>query len=61
VAGVVGALTEDDDIDSYRRRKRAHHEATLAIAALTGRPRLAREVADLLDALAERDARRAGA
>jgi (p)ppGpp synthase/HD superfamily hydrolase len=101
VAGVVGALTEDDDIDSYRgrkralreqiaaavapatdvaladkiaslrhlrltgrrlpKRKRAHYGATLAIAAPTGRPGLAREVADLLDALAERDARSAGA
>jgi hypothetical protein len=95
VAGVVGALTEDDEIDSYRRRKRAlreqiaaagapatdvaladkiaslrhlrltgrrlpkrkraHYEATLAIAAATARAELASEVADLLEALAERD------
>jgi (p)ppGpp synthase/HD superfamily hydrolase len=91
VAGVVGALTEDDGIESYRRRKRAlreqigaagapatdvaladkiaslrylratgrrlpkrkraHYEATLAIAAATARPELASEVADLLKAL----------
>jgi hypothetical protein len=95
VAGVVGALTEDDDIESYRRRKRAlreqiaaagapasdvaladkiaslqylrltgrrlpkrkraHYEATLAIAAPTALAPLSREVADLLAALAERD------
>jgi (p)ppGpp synthase/HD superfamily hydrolase len=95
-ASLVGALTEDDGIDSYRRRKRAlreqiaaagapatdialadkiaslrhlrlsgrrlpkrkraHYEATLAGAAPTARPGLANEVADLLAALAERDA-----
>jgi (p)ppGpp synthase/HD superfamily hydrolase len=36
-------------------RKRAHYEATLAIAVGTAQPRLAGEVADLLAALAERD------
>jgi GTP pyrophosphokinase len=96
VADVVGALTEDDEIGSYRRRKRAlreqiaaagapatdvaladkvaslrylsvtggrlpkrkraHYEATLAAAAPSASPRLAVEVADLLAALAERDA-----
>ena len=95
VAGVVGALTEDDDIASYHRRKRAlreqiagagapatdvaladkiaslrylratgrrlpkrkraHYEATLAIAAATARAELASEVTDLLAALAERE------
>jgi (p)ppGpp synthase/HD superfamily hydrolase len=96
VAGLVGALTEDDGIESYRRRKRslreqiaaagppatdvaladkvvslrymltsgrrlpkrkrAHYEATLAIAAATARPRLAGEVRELLVRIAERDA-----
>jgi (p)ppGpp synthase/HD superfamily hydrolase len=96
VAGLVAALTEDDDIRGYRprkralreqiaaagapatdialadkiaslrylgatgrrlpKRKRAHYEATLAIAAASARPALAGEVADLLAALAERDA-----
>jgi (p)ppGpp synthase/HD superfamily hydrolase len=95
VARVVGALTEDDGITSYRgrkralrdqiaatgapvtdvaladkiaslrhlrltgrrlpKRKRAHYEATLAGAAATARPGLANEVAELLDALAQRD------
>jgi (p)ppGpp synthase/HD superfamily hydrolase len=100
VAGWVEALTEDDGIGSYRRRKRvlreqiaaagapvtdialadkiaslrylritggrlpkrkrAHYEATLAIAGPAAQPGLAGEVADLLDALAERDAAAAG-
>jgi hypothetical protein len=42
------------------KRKRAHYEATLAIAGATAQPGLAGEVADLLDALAERDAAAAG-
>jgi GTP pyrophosphokinase len=42
------------------KRKRAHYEATLAIAAETARPELAGEVADLLVALAERDDGRSG-
>jgi (p)ppGpp synthase/HD superfamily hydrolase len=40
------------------KRKRAHYEGTLAIARATAQPRLANEVADLLDALAERDGQR---
>jgi (p)ppGpp synthase/HD superfamily hydrolase len=95
VARVIGVLTEDDGIDSYRRRKRAlreqiaaegapatdvavadkiaslrylrltgrrlpkrkraHYEASLAGAAATARASLTRELAGLLDALAERD------
>ena len=98
-ASLVSVLTEDDGIDSYRRRKRAlreriaavgapatdvaladkiaslrhlclsgrrlpkrkraHYEATLAGASPTARPGLANDVADLLAALAERDADRA--
>jgi (p)ppGpp synthase/HD superfamily hydrolase len=95
IAGWVEALTEDDGIRSYRRRKRAlreqivaagppvtdialadkiaslrhlritgrrlpkrkraHYEAALATAAATAQPLLAGEVAELLDALADRD------
>jgi (p)ppGpp synthase/HD superfamily hydrolase len=97
VAGLVDALTEDDGIGSYRRRKQAlrdriaaagapatdialadkiaslrylrisgrrlsqrkrtHYEATLATAGPTAQPRLAGEVAELLQALAARDGR----
>jgi (p)ppGpp synthase/HD superfamily hydrolase len=42
------------------KRKRAHYEATLAGASRTARPRLVREVAELLEALAERDAAASG-
>jgi (p)ppGpp synthase/HD superfamily hydrolase len=101
VAGLVGALTEDECIESYRRRKRAlreqiaaagppatdvaladkiasrrygltsgrrlpkrkraHYEATLAIAAATARPRLAGEVRELLVRFAEREDRQSSA
>lgn len=37
------------------QRKRAHYEATLTSAVPTAQPRLARQVADLLEALADRD------
>jgi (p)ppGpp synthase/HD superfamily hydrolase len=100
VAGLVGALTEDDAIGSYRRRKQelreriaaagapatdialadkiaslrylritgrrlskrkhAHYEATLATGGATAQARLAGEVAELLQALAERDGRGGG-